>query len=71
MDARIADLTILLYWMDATQQKTDDAGEREIAWYYFRDQIEDAMGLQRGDLDSTCRPRGAQPDAVEDSDDAG
>lgn len=43
----------LLTAMDRTQAKTDDAGEREIAWYWFRNDIEDALGLPRGALNTT------------------
>lgn len=51
-DERTNQLIVLLYDMDRQQQSTDDAGQREIAWYYYRDEIEDVMGLPRGALDS-------------------
>lgn len=51
-DERINQLTVLLYSMDKQQRITDDAGQREIAWYHYRDQIEDVMGLKRGTLNS-------------------
>lgn len=38
--------------MDRTQRQTDEDGGREVAWYYFRDAIEDALGLERGALDT-------------------
>lgn len=49
---RIAQLAALLRSMDSQQRDTDDAGQREVAWYYYRDEIEDMMGLPRGALDS-------------------
>lgn len=36
--------------MDRTQQRTDEYGEREIAWYYTRDEVEDILGVPRGTL---------------------
>lgn len=47
-----AKLVELLRDMDATQAETEWRGEREIAWYYQRDAIEDALGLERGALDT-------------------
>lgn len=47
------DLREMLRQMDADQQRTDEGGEREIAWYHYRDDIEDIMGLTRGSLDSS------------------
>jgi hypothetical protein len=38
--------------MDSTQQETDEYGGAEVAWYYYRDQVEDALGLDRGALDN-------------------
>lgn len=51
-DERVAHLVSLLQEMDRTQRETDQAGQREIAWYYFRDRVEDALGLARGTLDA-------------------
>lgn len=45
-------LAKLLRDMDETQRETDEDGGREVAWYYYRDQIEDALGLGRGALDT-------------------
>lgn len=56
-DERINQLTILLYSMDRQQRDTCDAGQSEIAWYYYRDEIEDVMGLPRGSLDSARQER--------------
>ncbi|HEX2244579.1 MAG TPA: hypothetical protein VHK27_15290 [Gammaproteobacteria bacterium] len=41
-----------LFLMDAQQTVTDDAGQREIAWYYARDAIEDLLEVERGTLNS-------------------
>lgn len=51
-EQQIARLVELLRDMDCTQQQTDEDGGREVAWYYYRDQIEDALGLERGGLDT-------------------
>jgi hypothetical protein len=51
-DQRIAHLVELLQNMDRTQQETDEDGGREVAWYYYRDRIEDALGVERGTLDT-------------------
>jgi hypothetical protein len=51
-EQRIARLVELLQDMDRTQQQTDEDGGREVAWYYYRDQIEDALSLERGTLDT-------------------
>lgn len=45
-------LVHLLRRMDAAQQSSDEDGGREVSWYYFRDDVEDCLGLDRGDLDS-------------------
>lgn len=42
----------LLRLMDAAQQATDKAGLHDIAWYHFREKIEDALGLPSGTLDT-------------------
>jgi hypothetical protein len=34
--------------LDGVQKCTDAGGGREVAWYYMRDDFEDAMGLERG-----------------------
>lgn len=52
---RITRLTEVLREMDSTQQEADENGDREVAWYYYRDQVEDAMGLDRGALDTGDR----------------
>lgn len=36
--------------MDRTQARTDRLGGREVAWHYYRDDVEDALGLERGAL---------------------
>lgn len=51
-EQRIARLVEVLQDMDRTQQQTDEDGGREVAWYYYRDQIEDALGITRGTLDT-------------------
>ena len=45
----------LLRDMDRTQRETDEDGGREVAWYYYRDGIEDALGLDRGALETGAR----------------
>lgn len=45
-------LVTLMRELDAEQQKTDWFGGREVAWYYWRDDIEDALGLEPGALDT-------------------
>jgi hypothetical protein len=42
----------LLRDMDETQRRTDHGGGAEIAWYYQRDALEDALELSRGSLDA-------------------
>lgn len=49
------DLVRLLREMDRTQRETDESGGTEVAWYYYRDQIEDLLGLSRGALDSSTQ----------------
>jgi hypothetical protein len=39
--------------MDLQQQQTDERGQREVVWYYWRGQVEDALGLDCGALDMT------------------
>jgi hypothetical protein len=51
-EQQIARLVELLQDMDRTQQETDEDGGREVAWYYYRDQVEDALGVERGTLDT-------------------
>lgn len=46
-------LVELLRNMDRTQRETDEDGGRKFAWYYCREEIEDALGLGRGGLDTT------------------
>lgn len=38
--------------LDKQQYETDEMDGAEIAWYYYRDGIEDILGLQRGTLDT-------------------
>lgn len=45
-------LVRLLRDMDRQQQQTDAEGGREVAWYYWRDSVEDALGVPRGTLDT-------------------
>ena len=52
MNRRLALTMAILRDMDEAQQKADEDGSREIAWYAFREKIEDAMGLRRGALDT-------------------
>jgi hypothetical protein len=51
---RIADglekVVSLLRDMDRQQTETDEEGGREVAWYYSRNDVEDALGLERGTL---------------------
>ena len=49
---RITRLVEVLRDMARTQQETDEDGGREVAWYYYRDQIEDVLGVERGALDT-------------------
>lgn len=49
---QVEETITLLREMDRTQQETDESGGREVAWYYFREQFEDALGLDRGALDT-------------------
>lgn len=50
----------LLQEMNAQQEKTDRLGYREVAWYYWRDEVEVALGCEPGTI--------AQFGAEEDSD---
>lgn len=43
-------LVWLLRQMDLQQNVTDLAGQREVAWYYWRDQVEEFLGLDPGAL---------------------
>lgn len=52
-DANVQQVIRLLREMDQTQAETDENGGREIAWYYYRDDLERALGLDNGALDST------------------
>jgi len=52
LEQQIARLIELLQGMDRTQQQTDEDGGREVAWYYYRDRIEDTLGVERGTLDT-------------------
>lgn len=38
--------------LDAEQQRTESLGGREIAWYYYRDDVEAALNLEPGALDT-------------------
>lgn len=42
--------------LDKQQYETDESGGAEIAWYYYRDGIEDILGLERGTLEYTPPP---------------
>lgn len=46
----LAELIRMLREMDARQQATDEHGGREVAWFYWRNDFEDALGLPRGAL---------------------
>lgn len=46
------EIVAVLREADDTQQETDEEGEAEVAWYYYRDRIEDALGLPRGVLNT-------------------
>ena len=50
LDQMRNDLINALREMDAQQQETDAGGEAEIAWYYWRETIEDILGVARGTL---------------------
>lgn len=45
-------LFTVLRGMDREQRRTDASGGRECAWYYRRDDVEDALGWPRGTLDT-------------------
>lgn len=36
--------------LDQVQRMTDALGDREVAWYHYRDRVEDALQLERGAL---------------------
>lgn len=42
----------LLREVDAAQIREDEEGDAEVAWFYFREAIEDTMGLDRGALNT-------------------
>jgi len=46
------ELIRLLREMDSVQQETDEEGGTEVAWYYYRDEIETALGLPPGSLNT-------------------
>lgn len=46
------DVVITLRQLDSAQRETDESGGREVAWWHFRDDVEDALGLERGALDT-------------------
>jgi len=48
-------LITLLRRMNAEQVETDESGGREVAWYRFRDEIENALGVPAGTLDARRR----------------
>jgi hypothetical protein len=52
LDVMKNDLINALREMDAQQQETDEGGGREIAWYYWRETIEDILEVPRGTLGS-------------------
>lgn len=45
-NANISEVIRLLRAMDREQTSTDEGGGNEIAWYYYRDEIERALGLE-------------------------
>lgn len=45
-------VAMVLARMDHQQQVTDERGGRELAWYYYREEVEQALGLPRDSLDS-------------------
>ena len=47
-----SELIEALIEMDRIQNETDEDGEREIAWYYWRDDIEDILQIPRGTLNT-------------------
>lgn len=49
-DIDVGRLVRLLREMDHQQSVTDEAGEREIAWYYWQSAIEELLGLEQGAL---------------------
>lgn len=46
----LADVVTLLREMSAQQYRTDLEGGREIAWWYWRGDVERALGLEPGTL---------------------
>lgn len=46
------EVAMVLARMDHQQQVTDERGGRELAWYYYREEVEQALGVPRGALDS-------------------
>lgn len=46
------EIVAVLREVDDAQQETDEEGGAEVAWYYYRDRIEDAMDLPRGVLNT-------------------
>lgn len=48
----LTELAALLRDMDRAQAMADDARSREVAWYGYRNAVEDALKLERGSLDS-------------------
>lgn len=59
-------LVPVLRMMDAAQRATDEAGQREIAWYCFRGEVEHVLGLAPGALDTSGPLTGAVPGAAEE-----
>jgi hypothetical protein len=51
----------LLRELDARQACTDESGEPEVAWWCYRNEVEDVLGLDRGDLDSSAGDFDADP----------
>lgn len=52
----VPQLVELLRDLDKQQYETDESGGAEIAWYYYRDDIEDLLGVERGTLEYTPPP---------------
>ena len=51
MVEQVMRLIMELRAMDLQQQLTDEHGGRELAWYYWRGDVEEILGLDPGTLD--------------------
>ena len=63
-------LVQLLLEMDRQQHETDDIGGSEIAWYYYRQDVEQVLGLPPGALDSCGHMPEADPPHENPADEA-